>query len=428
MFQPPKPQRTQYSTRTFNSMEMDGLNRPTTTNMANHFLKCRFDPFGGVPANVKIPDGRGKNLVVRDYKTQYDIVMSGTDSMEIRIGPYFPYPVRFSPMGAGAPNAFINGVNIGNASTGPSPVSTVSGIVLDTPMSTLFVNVGGTSAEAANTISARILSIGYRLYYSGPIASASGIINVDNLPISKEQQAVMTTTLTQVNYGATSPAPTTLGIGNFIQYLDVTPFGFTNLTTDQVQLRPEQGLNGVLKMNKNTTDHVFCPWFDYGTVIGALPTTSSTVPQLFYDGLTTSATPAKGYGAFFVDDAFMEVNIRLPSLQANSFRLEISLCMEQELALTSNMIDMARPSPLMDRALLAIDDALNSRLIPAPFGSPTMTNVSGITGGMQRMRPFSKRQPRQRKAKPAKSAKTARRKRYRQRRSARLRAIRNGRA
>lgn len=418
------------SDRTLNSIERRlASNTPSHARMANHYAACRFDPFSPLPTAVRIPDGRGKAVLTRDYKTSYNVVVSDSESLEFRVSPTFPYPIRFHQRNA--PTSTVNGFALGVPNTTTPPGASVAPLVgapVDTPMSSLFGTSGVTNAavDSTNFIGARFVSLGYRVFYTGTAAKAEGVIIVDNLSARLTASAKDVTAITQFGF---SPTGTLANIAVAADtapyiYVDCTPFEYTTMTSDQVVLRPENGVHGVLKMSKLASDHPFAGWFDTGAFIvqSALPTNNS-MDTIYAPSLNVSSNATtKRLGAFFWDDAFMEVNIRLPP---GSFRVELITCIEMELAMQSSLIDMARPSPIYDDAALRRDMMLNSMVVPAPFNMPPldirMAQMS--IGRRQRVR-RAKRKPQQQQQqqqqqKPKQTGKTARKRRNRQRRAAR---------
>lgn len=88
--------------------------------------------------------------------------------------------------------------------------------------------------------------------------------------------------------------------------------------------------------------------------------------------LVANSLPAP-YAAL-IDDALGEVNINVTL--PGSYRLEVVLCMEQDLDPTSSMIDMAKPSPPWNEMVLRADDYLNSMIGPVPADQPLIPQAS----------------------------------------------------
>nr|WRQ65257.1 structural protein [Tolivirales sp.] len=414
--------------RTLGSVERrlagTNLNQPK---MSNHYLACRYDPFSPLPATIKIPDGRGKNVITRDFKTFYDLNVPVKEQLDVRISPTFPYPVRFSP--GLAETTTVNGRPLGkpNTATPPTPdVLAILGSPVDSQMSVLMGADGVTQAvsESTNYIGARFISIGYRLFYTGTAANAQGLILVDNLPVRITASGINNNALTQyaMSVAGTQSNVTIAGNTAPIIAIDSTPFSFTNTTSDQLVARPENGVHGVLKMSRLASDHPFAPWFDTGAFVVQSTRTDTNVYNSIYSSSPslTSNQATKRLGAFIFDDAFMETNIRISA--PGTYRLELVVCMEMDLAVNAALIDLARPSPLYDEAALKRDMYLNSMVVPATFkDAPLDTRMAMMNiGGRQRVRkPKAKPKPTPcQQQQPKQTGKAARRRRNRQRKKA----------
>jgi hypothetical protein len=394
--------------------------------MADHYAACRFNPFSPLPATVKIPDGRGKAVIVREYKTAHNIVVADKEQLECRISPTYPYPIRFHQTGAATTT--VNGSVLGVPSTLVAPPATTSpllGTPTDSAMSYLFGTNGVTNAvgDATSFIGARFISIGYRVFYTGTASAAQGVVVVDNLSARVVTSANENPALVQYAYspaGAQNNVAIAAGTAPYI-VIDSTPFEYKTLTTDQVVLRPENGVHGILKMAKLASDHPFAPWYDTGAICMQSVTGGSNSYDTLYAPSTnvSSNIATRRLGNFFWDDAFMETNLRLPP---GAFRIELTCCIEMECAMQSSLIDMCRPSPMYNDMALKRDMYLNSLVVPAPFSSPPLdTRFSQMSiSGRPRVRKARKSKPQkqqqQNQQKPKQTGKTARRRRNRQRR------------
>lgn len=413
--------------RTRATLDAEMLEKRPNTNMSlgDNYLSCRYSPFNRQQVKGGIPDGRGRNVVTRDYKLSYEI--TSKDPTEIRISPMVPYGVMFKP----ADTLIVNGNAVGNtfAATGPSlSAKDYIGVAFESAMSTLMVGLGSTSAEATNYVGARIVTVGYRLYYTGQASAAQGLYLADNTPIKVVATQSQNASGTQWSVGTTVPAGN-VAISTLVckqVELDITPWGTLakNVSPSQVVVRPEQGLHGVLHRSGTTADHKFQPWYDSGCLTMISASGSSATTTDIYAG-PTSVSTTKSYGNFFVDDNFDEVLIRITN--GGDYRLEVVYCFEQELSMASNLMDFAKSSPLMKEEVLKIDDVLNAGVHPAPFAEASVTMLSDMMRDMKVSRPRVRRRGRKNpqqnnnQPKPRNQARAVRRRRYRQRRAARRR-------
>jgi len=394
--------------------------------MPSDYLMCRFSPFDKMKGKGYIPDGRGKNIVLRDYKTTYDITV--TDPASIRISPMWPYPVRFhcATGGSMTVNGTVLTFNYAPAITAIQ--SQTLGAVLPTNMSRAQPFFGG-SPSGASHVAGRVVTVGYRLYYTGAAAQASGLILVDNLPWSADNITNANPAATVVK-GISGQADITCTVGQGPTLaVDVVPFEViqSSPTTDQVVLRPENGCHGILKSQGTSYDHPYQPmqdtpvlpvtYFDGGTI----------TPQPIYvntPGTVLATIPALG----FVDQSFMEANIQITGAGNQPYRLEVVFCCELEVGQDSPILDMSTNSPPLNQAELNTAQILNSGIAPANFAESPIESLiprmQGVRLGqrVRRRRKNVARNPQpqqQQRAKKSTPAKTARRRRNRQRRAAR---------
>lgn len=413
--------------RTRATLDAEMLEKRPNTNLSlgDNYLSCRYSPFNRQQVKGGIPDGRGRNVIVRDVKLSYSI--SSKEPIDIRISPIIPYGVMFKP----TDSLTVNGTTVGGtwAATGPSAEQkTYIGVSFDSILSTLIPSFGAASAESTNYIGGRIVTVGYRMFYTGQASLAQGLIQADNTPVKVVATQSLNKTSTQYAVNVTTPPNNNTiaaDIGKQIE-LDVTPWGTLdkNISPSQVVVRPEQGIHGILHRSGTTSDHKFQPWYDSGALtLVSTSGASSTLTDL-YAGVHAIST-SKSYGNFFVDDNFDEVMLRATA--GGDFRLEVVYCYEQELSLQSNLMDFAKSSPLMREDVLKVDDILNAGVHPAPFAEPTVTMLSDMMRDMKVSRTRVRRRGRKptqqgnNQPKPRNPARAARRRRYRQRRAARRR-------
>lgn len=353
--------------------------------LGNKYLDCRYAPFG---AGMKsfIPDSRGKNIIVRDWTYTYDLVTTA-EGAEVRISPFFPYPVKiWSPKGA----VTVDGTAIGDYSVAPTVTDTY-GMVLNSVLTNNLTAVG--TAQAADTQaikSARVATVGYRLFYTGAASAAQGLIQTDQVPwtVGNTDFINSNAIVLVVRAGA---ANTSYGI-NTVGFceIDTMPFNQTQKTRDTNIKRPEDGLKGVLKAAGLTMDHSFQPWWETGKV-PINPTGTETSPYANWS--IGSAPNAPGMGALpglmFVDPHFQETNIKI--IAAGSFRLEVFFCAEFALDLSHSMIDMAANSPLIDRPLLELSEKLNHDYTPVGLADPITMGMGLLKLGRPNRPPRARR-------------------------------------
>jgi hypothetical protein len=392
----PKPQRVQ--ARTFDSVQRDLTNTtPVNQSISNsHFLNCRYDPFGKTPSKSYIPDGKGRNVVVRDIKFAHNIIVAEKESLNVEISPVLPFPVAFANDNFMAPNVtsgcFVDGVPLSGVTTGGPNVVDAAYLRCVFP-NALKTDLAYTSlGEGSQVMSGRITTIGYRLFYTGPVSNAQGVIIATDHNWSIDSRAP-TNPFALNQYVANSP-PTaanvdTINAGTSPLYtLGTMQMSNTQNVTSQTVVRPENGLRGVLKYQLPADSHDFVPWVENGFLTGRPNPGGTGGDANIYVRNSVAfpgATGANNIRQFMADPALMMCQLKITGM--GNYRLEIAICYEQDIGLNSSIIDMARQSPMIDRAVLDVDSTLNSTVHPAGLNE-SIVNMSetmrGLTIGRQR--------------------------------------------
>lgn len=382
----PLPQR-QLRSRTINTVanDLNNLSVSSDKPTSSHFLNCRYDPFSTTPVKTYIPDGKGRNVVVRDIKFAHNIVVADKEQMNIEIAPCLPYPVAFATetfMNASVlPTSTVDGFVFGGVSTG-GPTNTESQY-----LRTVFPNIMqqnltyGDLGETNNIMGARITTIGYRLIYTGAASAAQGVIIATdhNWNLEAYIPANINAADQWVSASTLAPASKDALIPNSYPEFNCGLMTMTNTqnVTSQTLVRPENGLRGILKYQLPAEAHEFKPWIEGGAIVTRPNTQGGTSNVNMYVRSGPVFT-----GGFIrqqlMDPALMMSQIKITS--GGSYRLEVAICYEQDLSLNHKFIDMARQSPMIDRALLDVDSSLNSTVHPAGLAQPI------VDIGMQTLR------------------------------------------
>lgn len=422
----PKPQRVQ--ARTYDSVQRDLTNiTPVNQGVSNsHFLNCRYDPFGKTPSKSYIPDGKGRNVVVRDIKFSHNIIVAEKEALNIEIAPVLPFPVSFAPDNFMAPNVnsgcFVDSAPLSGVTTGGPTVAEAAYLRSVFPNALKTDLVYGALGESNQVMSARITTVGYRLFYTGPVSNAQGVVIATDHNWSIDAKAAVNS-LGLNQYVANSP-PTaanvdTIGPGTVPHY----SFGTMQMTntqnvTSQTVVRPENGLRGVLKYQLPADSHDFVPWIEGGFVSGRPGSSGVGADANIYVRNSVAfpgGTNANTIKQYMADPALMMCQIKLTGM--GSYRLEIAVCYEQDVGLNSSIIDMARQSPMIDRAVLDVDASLNATVHPAGLNEAIVNmneSMRGLTVGRQRTQMVSsvktggsgkrtRRNRRRRRVRPARS-------------------------
>lgn len=151
-----------------------------TPKKASKYVMCRADPFHSF-GGTGIPDGGNTDYIVIDSVMRDIITMgSGSTSFAIQTICALPTMAMFNPV-SGATTK-INGV-LTTAPTQSNPNSTISSNAW-IPISIVPAYAGRTyfpgqiGEDPYNASKARLVSVGYKLIYTGPVSTCSGSITV----------------------------------------------------------------------------------------------------------------------------------------------------------------------------------------------------------------------------------------------------------
>jgi hypothetical protein len=355
---------------------------PNSRLFADPYLNCRFAPFSRNDSKAGIPDGKGKNILVRDWKSSYDFVSTGA-GFTIRVAPIHPFPVRVHQFNVAGNSLKLNGTTLD-----PVAIALSNGMLLDPG-----AQASGFSAASVNSnlvVSGRITTVGYRLVYTGAAASAEGLFIADDVALKED--ALMRPDPDAGTYqpgagGALVAIPAgtvTTAILDLFQINQIpTP------TPRQTIVRPENGLQAVLKMHSSSKDQTFKAWHEFAVTAKSDDFAPGSAWTSMFSSNFTAGVGRPGYT--LLDEAFLEANIRVTA--PGSYRLEVVFCMEQELQLNSNTLDMSKPSPIRNDRLLEVADYLNSVVSPRSFTDAMNDMVTGFgtTRISPRWRPTNQR-------------------------------------
>nr|QYF49894.1 MAG: hypothetical protein 2 [Jiangsu sediment noda-like virus 1] len=408
---------SKYSARTLESVEKAltkmSLNGPS--NPAKGYLACRYSPFEGHSQGV--PDGNGRNLTLRDYYTAFDISCdeSGFDAV---IVPWVPMQALIRP---GRPGSTMN-IN-GNPYTSPASTDVWSANGSKT-IAALGARPDSMTGNGDNHIaSGRIVTVGYKLIYTGRASTCEGTIQADLFPqkldLVETNAAAVKRWLWNGTQATTDWPANTVKVANMD--FDVLS---DSLAPTTVVTRPEHGLTGVLSRRTSSKNNTFKPFYELGLV----PIQDFGTPSGTYTSFT--AYPAIADDSYhnnprcptvsLIDDDFNVVRIRVRTGNAVTYRLEVLTCVQFEQTPSFPLLSLTQGPTHREEAVLERDDALNSTLVAgAPLGQAPF-NLGKVAALPQRVRRTRN------KARPQKPATATngngRRRRRKRRRAAKLAA------
>nr|APG76176.1 hypothetical protein 2 [Beihai noda-like virus 9] len=362
--------------RTLASVERALTNMSFNSAQSKHpgYLACRYAPFEHGGGAIGVPDGNGRNTTLRDYFTAMDIK---TDDIgcDIVIVPWIPIQTLITP-------AKVGGKVVVDGQTFTRPANTGRGLPIYSAHCSATIAQLGNDPEKADTnaqhhiASGRIITVGYRLIYTGKAASCEGTLTADLFSTKVDLVETSHKDIGRYNYDGTLASPNYLA-ENLARVANVEmDLQSSNLTPTTVVTRPEHGLQGVLARRTTSKANAFKPYHELGIIpiYDDRSSTNSDVKSItaspdynapFCTGRTTCPTVS------LFDDDFNVVRIRVRTGEANSYRLEVMTCVQFEQGPGFPLISLTKGPMPRNEQILAKDDLLNSTLMAgAPLGTP----------------------------------------------------------
>lgn len=351
------------------------------------YLACRYAPFENSGSNG-VPDGNGRNTTLRDYYSAFDIV-TDSSGCDIVVVPWIPVQSLITS-GAVGGKVTVNGTTFTRPPNAPAGLP-----IWGAHTSNTLSRLGNDPEQRAPNLdhfisSGRVITVGYRLIYTGKASSCEGTLTADMY--STKVDVVETSHVKIVRYlyeGVPSPDPYAADSARIASIdLDVSS---SNLSPTSVVTRPEHGLQGVLSRRTSAKNSTFKPYHELGIIpvydtrdrsntdlIAITASPSYTAP--YCTGVSTCPTVS------LFDDDFNVARIRIRTGEANSYRLEVMTCVQFEQSPSFPLISLTKgPAPRND-AVLAKDDQLNGTLMAAaPLGQPPF-NMGKVQALPQRVR------------------------------------------
>jgi len=340
--------------------------RPTSS--LPPYVACRLNPFRA-GSGRGIPDGGNSNYIVVDHLMFDDILCVTSAGFVIQTLPALPFMATICGQGGTSANdVTVNGIlykNSGSYYTGQYPLSIppVYGANIARFDSTNVYDDPFVSS------SARLVSLAYRLIYTGAVQTCAGVITVSPNNIGASYggssdsnlagPAADTTTVAYVD-PLQGPAYYNQGV-NTINLDYVT--NVKAYTKDTISMRPEESPYMLAK--HRTNDFKLLPTLDVtqvpisnASMVGALAT-GTVVKQL-----NSSVNPsAQAPGMIWIDPDWSAMQIVVSGVNIGAtFRLETAACFEYALSSTSPFATLAIKSSETNLAQVAMGKTMSSAM------------------------------------------------------------------
>lgn len=360
------------------------------------YVHCRVNPFTGAGNSIGIPDGANSNYIVSDFYIADTITDISGDFM-IQTFPILPYlagitATNNNSLAVVSVNGFsVPGVSGGNAAStryvdgakiqgGFFPISIPPGFYNPTGSGGNYYRPGVDQSDPYNSMTARLVSVGYRLTYTGPANTCSGVITVTPTPIAISQLGQTTSSAgdpgADLAIGIANASSATVGLGQILPK-GVTVFNMDSysimgtVSKETITLRPESG--AIIVPKHKTQDYKMLPTMNNVAAVvadyGVSPSTTNLWSNLFERIDVKPGTGARvDGGIIWFDNDWESVSISFSGINSDaSFRFETVGCFEFSLPPNSSFVSLAKKtSPSMPQQIKQAEAIVNSAPVAKP--------------------------------------------------------------
>lgn len=323
------------------------------------YLTCRYAPFSTESGKLSVPDGVGSNITTRDYLGTYDITTPATGSLDISILPFIPQQISTFPTTNATPYTVNGKVCTRVTNSAPVPFG---------PDSMTTFRHGFTPATTDYIASGRIVTVGFRLFYTGPASTCQGLIQADTFPIMADGEPVLNATSVLKSFSAAGVAEVDSTLFKYV-LLDI-PKDPVATNKNSVIVRPEGGLTGILKRKVRAEAHGFKTYHEAGVVM-ITDESSYTTEKTgnLYAGFSGDGGDSWTYLTLY-DTDFDITRLRLIGNNLN-YRLEVMTCIQFCHHPNFSLISLTSKAGESNDKVLDEDDKMNAKLTAAvPLGAP----------------------------------------------------------
>jgi hypothetical protein len=312
------------------------------------YVKCRLNPFYTNPGGpAGIPDAGNTNFIVVDSLTFDTITCVGTGGFTVLTMPTLPSMALITGAGSvGATDININGVSYRNLA------NTAASISIPPQYKTGTAYAPGSNADDPySSANARLVSVAYRIMYTGQANTCSGTITVTPAPIGFANGGLITS-------GVSPPSATTTAC-SVVDYTGAViyqcPYNTpvlimdggngllstaSNLTytKDSVCFRPEHG--AFITPRHRTNDFKCYPTSADPPVL--IYNQTVNLPGTNYTAVSRNNSP-NSTGIVWYDGDWGAVQINVAGVQpGHTYRIECASCFEYGVGLTSAFSPLAQ--------------------------------------------------------------------------------------
>lgn len=314
------------------------------------YVKCRLNPFYSNPGGpAGIPDAGNTNFIVVDSLTFDTITCVSGAGFTMLTMPTLPSMGLITGAGSvGANDININGVAYRNLANTGAAISVPPQYKTSGPSD---YAPGSNTSDPYQSANARLVSVAYRIMYTGQANTCSGTITVTPAPVGFPNGGLITSSTTPpststiscsvVDYtGAiiyqcpyNTPVLVMDGGGSLL-----SPAGNQTYTKDSVCFRPEHG--AFITPRHRTNDFKCYPTSPDPAVL--IYNQNVNVPGTNYTAVSRNTSPIDT-GILWADGDWGAVQISVSGVVAgHTYRIECASCFEYSVGLTSAFAPLAQ--------------------------------------------------------------------------------------
>jgi len=346
-----------------NNMKRNPNNNKMARRTINPYIQCRLNPFGNANG-MGIPDGTDAKRLLVDHRQITSFVVGTSGAFNIVIAPVMPQIIWFQPLGNDTTYTVNGGhpTHHNGATDGFHHVtcSQYQNITFTRNDAVGWFNTIPTYLGAAR---ARIVTIGFRLIYTGSTMNNSGSIMVNRMGFSVQApSANIGDFVVQSDHGESDE---TINYGQvFLRPCNTSSNTFDIMNQESVRAPLRQGIQGLLKHASGDYQ-----WLSVSDNETYLAKTNDDKYSMLYQGADLgSDTLARWPVVTFVDDQWSPAAIAIRgATEGQSFDIETVYCVEYIPNLDSASSSLAKQPPKQsDKSLeLANKAAKNAPLAGA---------------------------------------------------------------
>jgi len=339
------------------------------------FAQCVLHPFDGPMHRLNsLPDGDNSQRLLIDHSSYTDFTINSGGSISMRILPTLPYNVLYKP-GTGTVYTITDpvlGTNTGTWGSNKSNVWCPANSINQYTSIITSNNLGTTVSPPYNQTKCRLISLAWRLIYTGTVSNGSGVVTCRDIPINVDAYSTISA---NGLYGCTNDngsgglvtTATNVALVDFPSgagAIDVGKCVFTRL---------DENPWGIVK--RNSRIYNWSPFTEQPFTLISSSTTSGAIINATTTPITCLvANPNSSLvniGINYFSSDFNSTEIYLSTLASNvSYRLEVKACYEYMVLPSSPVYSLTKtPAKVNLESITAVQEKQSTLPAALPNGT-----------------------------------------------------------